>query len=202
VLVVSGRDLDDLRSRTGLPGVALAGGHGGELLLAGGERREVGLVPADVERVDAFASFAERLLDGTGGEVERKRHSTAAHTRRVDGRAQSWFEEILVAAARKIAAGGDLEVVPGKCVVELRSRAATKDRALRAFRAGVPGAWAVAIGDDVTDEDLFREAVRGGGTAIKVGAGASIAPHRLEDPEAVARFLEALAATRAVTRAA
>ena len=57
-----------------------------------------------------------------------------------------------------------------------------------------PHAYVVALGDDRTDEDLFREVLRDGGMAVHVGTGETIARHRVEGPEQVARFLEAVAA--------
>lgn len=48
------------------------------------------------------------------------------------------------------------------------------------------------VGDDATDEDGMREALDRGGSAIKVGAGDTLAPHRLDGPEAVWDWLEAL----------
>jgi trehalose-phosphatase len=51
----------------------------------------------------------------------------------------------------------------------------------------------VAIGDDRTDEDLFR-AIRGRGLAVKIGPPRSptLASQRLASPLAVRRFLSAL----------
>jgi trehalose-phosphatase len=52
----------------------------------------------------------------------------------------------------------------------------------------------VAIGDDVTDEDMFHE-IRGHGLAVIVGnpARASEAVYRIDSPQEVATFLRALA---------
>src|ERR1700722_17659613 len=41
VAVVSGRALSDLRARVAIEGVAVAGEHGGDILLPGGERLEI-----------------------------------------------------------------------------------------------------------------------------------------------------------------
>ena len=53
------------------------------------------------------------------------------------------------------------------------------------------GALFVAIGDDRTDEDMFA-ALPPGGVAIRVGAGDSSAPYRLDSPTAVRALLGAL----------
>ncbi|MBI3725231.1 bifunctional alpha,alpha-trehalose-phosphate synthase (UDP-forming)/trehalose-phosphatase, partial [bacterium] len=82
----------------------------------------------------------------------------------------------------------------GKKIVELRARGASKDAALGKLRATVaPDALVIAVGDDTTDEDLFRAALLASGLAVRVGEGPSVAPERLAGPEDVARFLEGLA---------
>ncbi|MBI3725138.1 trehalose-phosphatase, partial [bacterium] len=83
VAIVSGRALEDLRSRASVPGVALAGEHGADLLLPGGERLELEPGARAKEVLERFARTADGILSGTGGHVERKRVSVAAHTRRV-----------------------------------------------------------------------------------------------------------------------
>src|SRR5262249_1318812 len=83
VTVASGRSLDDLASRVELDDVALAGEHGAQVRLLSGEERVLDLSPSARIALDAFARYAERLLAGTEGEVERKVFATAAHTRRL-----------------------------------------------------------------------------------------------------------------------
>jgi trehalose-phosphatase len=195
VAIVSGRELSDLQARVGLGGLALAGEHGGDLLLPGGERRGLELSVAQRDALGAFARFADLLLAGTGGEVERKRLGVAAHTRRVDECARRRFEEALLLRAREVAGPAELEVLQGKRVLELRARGASKGLGLRRLRELLAkDAYVVAIGDDLTDEELFREAAREGGRGVKVGAGETIARSRLAGPEEVARFLVGLVA--------
>jgi trehalose 6-phosphate phosphatase len=193
VAVVSGRELSDLQARVGLRGITLAGEHGGDLLLPGGERQGLGLTDAQRNALEGFGRYAELLLAGTGGEVERKRLGVAAHTRRIEENAQRRFEETLLYRARELASAG-LAVLEGKRVVELRPGGASKGEGLRRIRELVaPASYVLAIGDDQTDEELFREAIREGGRAVKVGLGDTIAQHRIAGPEEVARLLEALA---------
>jgi trehalose 6-phosphate phosphatase len=52
----------------------------------------------------------------------------------------------------------------------------------------------VFIGDDTTDEDGFRAALRLGGTAIRVGLGGeSVARARIADPAAARSWLADIA---------
>jgi trehalose 6-phosphate synthase/phosphatase len=67
-----------------------------------------------------------------------------------------------------------------------------KGSVIREIVARAPeGALCVAIGDDRTDEDMFA-ALPPGGVAIRVGAGDSAAPYRLDSPTAVRALLGAL----------
>ena len=84
-----------------------------------------------------------------------------------------------------------LERLDGRRVVELRPHGIDKGRVVRALR--LPDGHdesLIAIGDDATDEDLFRELCRHGMT-IKVGppGSATLAAERLESVEDVQRFL-------------
>jgi trehalose-phosphatase len=195
VAVVSGRELSDLRARVAIEGVALAGEHGGDLLLPGGERREVELSPAGRQALDGFGRYADLLLAGTGGLVERKRLGIAAHVRNVVENAPK-LEEQLLARAHEIGKGGLVQPVKGKKVVELRAAGASKAVGLERVRATLaPTAFVIALGDDETDEDLFRAALDASGMAVKVGDGPSYAPVSLEGPEQVAQFLAAIAAS-------
>ncbi len=193
IAIVSGRALSDLRARVAVEGVALAGEHGGDILLPSGERREVEVPPEDREAQDAFARYAQLLLHGTGGEVERKRLAIAAHTRGVEEEARPRLRDALLFRGRELARGHALSVLEGKEVVELRANDASKGLGLSRLRALLgPEAHVIAMGDDATDEDLFREAASRGGTTVKVGEGPSVARFRLEGPPQVVELLEAL----------
>ena len=98
------------------------------------------------------------------------------------------------AALREAVAGDErLALTEGKMVLEVRLKGHDKGAALDWFMARPPfaGRRPLVIGDDVTDEDAFRAALRMGGDAVKVGDGETAAPHRLSDPAAVRRLLAA-----------
>ena len=83
-------------------------------------------------------------------------------------------------------------MIEGHKVVEVRQAAVDKGSVVREIVARAPeGALVVAIGDDRTDEDMFA-ALPPGGVAIRVGAGDSAAPYRLDSPTAVRALLGAL----------
>ncbi|MCW2244602.1 trehalose 6-phosphate phosphatase [Azospirillum fermentarium] len=193
VAVVSGRDLDDVRARVGLPGLVYAGSHGFDI--AGpGLRHRVGEEwrPA----LAAAAAALEPALAGVGGVlVESKGFAIAVHTRQV----APADKPAVAAAVRRAAADAALRVTGGKEIAEIRPPVPwDKGRAVRHLLevGGLDGAVPLFVGDDDTDEDGFRAVAALAGAGIRVGdAGAATAARWvLPDPAAVGVFLERLAA--------
>jgi trehalose 6-phosphate synthase/phosphatase len=124
--------------------------------------------------------------------VEEKSASLAWHYRQ----AEPGIGESRAAALRRelerLVAGRAIDVLEGHKVIEVRQAAVDKGSVVREIVARAPeGALFVAIGDDRTDEDMFA-ALPAGGVAIRVGAGDSAAPYRLDSPTAVRALLGAL----------
>ncbi len=95
------------------------------------------------------------------------------------------------------AAAGALAVQPGKMVLEVRPEGADKGAALAAFMAApaFAGRRPLAVGDDLTDESMFRAAVGRGGLAFRVGEAAgtgSAAMPAFAAPADVRRWLASL----------
>jgi len=193
VLMVSGRSRDTLDAWFGALPIELWAEHGvwfkpprAEVWAAtidevGGEWLERART-----RMEAFARTTP------GAFVEVKTSSVAWHYRRAArgfGAAQA--RELRLALSRELA---DLpaDILEGKRVVEVRPRGATK-AAVVSHVLGHPNppSLIVAFGDDRTDEEMFTALPRTG-ISIHVGGGASLATHRLRDPQAVRRFLSAL----------
>lgn len=183
--LVSGRAIDDLQDHLGSIAIARAGSHGADCRSS--EECPIGAAPPPMPPA-ASEELNEFVRQHRGTTLERKAHGAAIHYR---GRPES--EEQVVAFAEKIAAGHGLAIKRGKCVVELLSRSADKGQAVRAFMAqpDFSDARPVFIGDDVTDEDGFAAVAELGGIGILVGPPRdTVAGYRLEDPQAVHRWLE------------
>lgn len=197
VAVVSGRDLDDVRARVGVDGIAYAGSHGFDIRDPAGERhaRAEELLPV----LDEAEERLERLLPPLPGlRLERKRFAIAVHFREVD---PERVPELEAAIDRVVEELPDLRKTGGKKIFELRPDVEwDKGKALtwllRVLELDRGDVVPLYIGDDLTDEDAF-EAVRDGGVGI-VALGenrerATRARYSLSDPTAVRRFLERLA---------
>ena len=132
-----------------------------------------------------------------GALVEVKPAGVAFHDRKVaPARLAAWRRDRNRLLATLDLAG--LEGLHGRRVVEFRPTGVDKGIVVRELprspRGPRPDASLVAIGDDRTDEDMFRE-LAGLGLGVRVGRPGrrTLADHRLPSPAAVGRFLALLA---------
>lgn len=140
--------------------------------------------------LEAYAACTPGVL------IESKTSGLAWHFRNAPaGYGQRQANELRLQLAA-LAARLPVEVILGESVVEVRQLGIHKGLAAIEVRQQRPGVPMVAIGDDLTDEDLFA-ALPPGSLTIKVGSAGSVATHRLADVDAVRAFLGALAAGRA-----
>lgn len=183
LVIISGRDIRDLSLR--IPGdLWRIGGHGLDIC-APGE------TPA-TQPHQAPQGLAEELEGLTsqykGTRLEDKGAVFAIHYRAVPEVGDS----LATAAAAIIERTSTYIMQHGKMVIEAKPATANKGAALCAMMKN-PGFLKrnpVMVGDDVTDEDAMVEALRAGGSAVKVGDGSSAATLRLPDPAAVWNWLE------------
>ena len=152
--IVSGRDRDTLGEWLGGLPITLRAEHGMWTRRHGdvGWAASLNVHESVLEQATAMIKAVQAVL---GGLVERKRAGVAWHYRglaipneRVDD----------VAAQLAVDVGPlGFEVLRGSCVVELRARGIDKGHAVHEARARRPAARILALGDDVTDEDMFRQ---------------------------------------------
>lgn len=192
VAVVSGRDLEDVRSLVGLPGLIYAGSHGLEIALPSGRLRLGEAHGAAIARAGAALRRALSPIDGAL--VQPKRYAVTVHTRLVDPAAKA---DVAASVRAVLSAEPTLRWMGGKEMHELRpampwDKGAAILRILDAEGAG--GRYPVYIGDDITDEDAFT-ALEGCGTGILVGdhGAPTAADVRLPDVAAVEALLARLA---------
>jgi len=191
--LVSGRALADLRERAGVSGVHFAGNHGLELQEPpeeeGDAEPEIEVHPDAESAADAIesvaADVAERLEGIEGPRVEDKRVTATVHYRSADEDAVPTVERAVREAVDD--ADADLRITSGKKIFEIRPDVDwDKGAAVEWLRDRlVPEGddWlAVYVGDDVTDEDAFRELDDGIG--IAVGREETDADHVIPDPDA------------------
>ena len=203
VAIVSGRALADVKARAGLQNAMYSGNHGMEI-------ETPGLVIEDevTERARRVMRELRDALEPTVGQVsgafvEDKGISLSVHYRMTPDELEPEIQARVRQATADAVAGGDVIVVQGKRVLDVRPAAARdKGAALRfvmgalAKGTGDESRLAIYVGDDTTDEDAFREVNRTEGVSVLVGPAerATEAQYRVESPDEVAAFLKRLAA--------
>jgi trehalose 6-phosphate phosphatase len=197
VTIISGRGLKDVRERVGLEDIYYAGSHGFEIAGPGNWYEEYPEAKAFLPLLDQMEGELHRSLGGISGlQVERKRYSIAVHYRRASEESR-WELEQKIPALKKECAG-KMRLSSGKCVYEFQPDIHWhKGKALlwileSAF-ASPDDVFVIYIGDDITDEDAFRE-IRdiGTGIAVKETDRPTDAVFALANPDEVALFLETL----------
>lgn len=132
--------------------------------------------------------IADRL---PGAFVEEKEFSLVFHYRKSDPELALLRTKELTNSLMNIAPAMNLELLPGNKILEIRNSNADKGTAALQFLSPDPKEFIIAIGDDLTDEDLFRS-LPPAAVTIHVGVTASIAKFTLRNPAEVRQFLESL----------
>jgi len=190
--IVSGRALEDVRSRVLVPEAIYIGNHGLEIAGPGVARRPPEEVAERLARLLELA--ADRLEGGPDGvRVEDKTWTATLHVRpRGDARRLALVEDRL----RDLVEEAGFALRSGKASWEIRpTDAFDKGDAVRYVIDAIPDGSAeraLYVGDDETDEDAFRALP----TAITARVGdrdvETAAQYRLADPAEVYGLLEAL----------
>lgn len=185
--IVSGRSLADLDSLLAPMRPAVAAEHGAVLRLADGRMR----FAEAPDLSDALRAASELVRAHPAVVLEPKTMSVALHFRGAPQLAQTCIDVL----AATIEDRPELELLHGKCLIEVRRAGIDKGGAIAALMASVPfaGRQPIFAGDDVTDEAGFAFVQDSGGVAIKVGDGDTIAQHACESPEALRDWLASAA---------
>ncbi len=174
--IVSGRPIGQIDALLAPLVLPAAGVHGMQRRGADGV-----LHSAPLPALAAARACAEALAESHPGVwVEEKYGALAVHFRQVPDAGPL----CKAALAEVVSATPELLLMEGKMIVEVKVAGIDKGTAIRDFLATTPfaGHRSVFIGDDTTDEAGFALVQGSGGIAIKVGAGASIAQHRIGSP--------------------
>ncbi|MGA1824615.1 MAG: trehalose-phosphatase, partial [bacterium] len=196
VVIISGRDLQDVRERVGLENLYYAGSHGFDMKGPHGggvlQEKATEFLP-DLDKAEAM--LKEKVGDIQGAQVERKKFSIALHYRNVQEedveRIEDEFDEVCALFER-------LRKASGKKIFELQPAIDwDKGKALLWFldflNLNHPDVIPLYIGDDVTDEDAFKALQEKGiGIVVAESDKESAAAYRLHDPEAVQEFFQML----------
>ena len=189
--LVSGRDIATLDAIFAPMAFASAGLHGLERRHAAHAAARPAPPSEESAAVAAVAADARAwLVEYPEARIEDKGRTLALHWRAAPGAER----RVRAFAAQAIARLPGYEIQHGDHVLELRPTGADKGTAIAAFLLEPPFAGRVPMfaGDDLTDEHGFEVVNDRAGTSIIVGKRTpTLANHRLADPAAVRRWLQA-----------
>ncbi len=199
VVVISGRDLKDVKKLVGIENLVYAGSHGFDI--SGPKGLNLSFRQGDefLPVLDSAESRLRELIkDIPGAAVERKKYSIATHYRLVE---EKDVPKVEAAVDEVLTACEGLVKGTGKKVFELKPGIDwDKGKALLwlldALGFEIHDTLAIYIGDDTTDEDAFA-VIRENGIGIVVTEGKdpaekTSARYSLPDTLAVRTFLERL----------
>src|SRR3979490_739153 len=190
VALVSGRSLNDIDLIFAPDQFPAVGGHGAEMRVeADSESVDAPAPPLDKElkrRLAAIAKLSPGIL------LEDKGYSLALHYRLAPH-----AEKAIYAAVSLIRAdlpNAPIEVLPGKCVCEIKHSGFNKATGVRELMTHEPfkGRRPIFIGDDVTDESVFSIMPELGGLAFSVGRRAQGVAGHFDEPRDVREWLARL----------
>lgn len=187
--IVSGRPLSEVMSLTGNLNITFVGSHGFEM-----KYPDTGIVvtPPDPLQLEGLEA-ARRIVSGLdlGHLIEIKAACVALHTRALRANQAQRVEDQVHALWSNIAVSKDLYCRRFDGGIEVLAKGRNKGDAVSGLIAESGADFSVYIGDDTTDEDVFRF-LKGRGIGVRVGDPQvpTMADGFLPDCRTVREFLE------------
>lgn len=189
LVISSGRDQHTLEKWFGKMPITLAAEHGASYKEDGVWHKNLPLTqPWDDEIITILQSFVDRT---PRSKMEVKDTTLVWHYRNVDGWLASLREQQLLIALIAPCTRQNLQIMRGNKVVEIKSPYHTKGSEVRRILKSNSFDFILAMGDDTTDEDTFRE-LPGDAYTIKIGAISEIARYNLRSQTSTLPFLKRL----------
>ena len=185
--LVSGRSLNDIDLIFAPEQFPAVGGHGAEMRIStDSEAVATHAPPMDKElkrRLAAIAKLSPGIL------LEDKGYSLALHYRLAPHAERAIYEA--VSLIRADLPNAPIEVLPGKCVCEIKHSGFNKASGVRELMTHEPfkGRRPLFVGHDVTDETVFALMPDMGGLAFSVGRRAKGVAGYFDDPGDVRAWL-------------
>jgi trehalose-phosphatase len=188
--IISGRSLEDLKEKVGIPGLIYVGNHGLDIQNPIGVHKKKLSPSREKELRNIIQTLQKSFREIPGILLEDKGPILAVHYRNVAQKYLGWIHRVLKETSEKWK--GRWKIAHGKMVFEIRPGVDFhKGKAVRDILQGSSrDLLPIYIGDDQTDEDAFRE-VKGRGITVFIGPGwlTSEAEYYLKNPAEVQEFL-------------
>ena len=192
VVITSGRERRTLELWLGDIPLGFVAEHGAWIRFARQQwqRAKAPSNPWIPEILAVFETFADRL---PGSFIEEKEESIAWHYRMADPEQAELRAPELVDHLMNLTGKTDLQIVQGKRVVEVRRAGLDKGTAASFWLNDRAYDFVLAIGDDTTDEDLFK-ALPASAVTIRVGMVGTQAQYNIRNCAEVIEFLRSFEA--------
>ena len=187
LVIISGRDKNFLNTHFGDKDVTLIAEHGLWLKEKGGEWG----ITENVNKnwMSSIRPVLESFVDRTPGTfIEEKDYSLAWHYRKSDPQLGGQRANELSSVVKDLTSNHDLSVLNGNKVIEIKNSGVNKGRAATK-QLKEKYDFIFAIGDDWTDEYMFRELPKQT-ISIKVGLQKTDASYYVEDTVQVKKLLQ------------
>ncbi|RYG09735.1 MAG: trehalose-phosphatase, partial [Chitinophagaceae bacterium] len=137
-------------------------------------------------------SILETYVDRTPGSfIEEKSYSLVWHYRKVEEGLGDLRANEIDSNLRMMAADKGLQLMPGNKVIEFKNVEVNKGKATLNWLYGNNPDFILALGDDHTDEDIFK-VLPDDAISIKIGGNISAAKYFLTDHKEVRKLLWSL----------
>lgn len=191
VVIISGRDRETLEAWLGHMPIDIIAEHGVWLKERGGDWSPITKLKSYWK--DEFRPVIDAYVNRTPGSfIEEKDHSLVWHFRKVETGLGEMRSRELTSHLKYLSTGKNLQVLEGDMVVEVKNADVNKGRAAQKWISTFENDFALAIGDDWTDEDTFR-AMPENSITVKVGSTSSAAKYNVPTFKEVRSFLKILA---------
>jgi trehalose 6-phosphate synthase/phosphatase len=190
VSIISGRDKDTLQRWFGMLPIGLVAEHGVWIKKVFNDW-ELIIVPSADWKSQILPLLNLYIDTVPGSFVEEKEFSLAWHYRKADPEFASTRAVELMDELVEFTSNINVHVLHGNKVIEVRNAGADKGTAVKHLLTGKSFDFILAVGDDWTDEDLFK-ALPPTAFTIKVGFGSSFAQFSVKNYEEARSILEEL----------
>ena len=190
IVLISGRDYHNLEEWFGHSGIHLISEHGAWQKAKNGDWESIrGL--DDLWKADIMPILKTYVDRTPGAFIEEKSYSLVWHYRKAQRGLGELRSNELINNLMYVIKDRGLQLLPGNKVIEIKNIEVNKGKAALSLLYAQKYDFILAVGDDHTDEDIFK-AIPETAFTIKVGSTISAARFYLRNPEEVRAFLTKL----------
>ncbi len=198
VVLISGRNYQTLQEWLGDLQMDMIAEHGAWTKFHGDDWKSIPGLTDDWKKdvLQVLNTYTDRT---PGSFIEEKAFSLVWHFRRTDEGLGELRANELTNNLKYLVSDRGLQILQGNKVIEVKNAEINKGKAVAAWVMENQPDMIIAIGDDYTDEDIFKTLAEDAIT-IKVGSNISAAKYFLHSYRDVRRFLATLAKTSTATQ--